>query len=203
MKRDNTVILEKPISQASINNREPIFAQLQRLLSDKKSVLEIGSGTGQHAVYFAGELPHLHWHTSDLTENHPGINQWLDEYSGDNISRPFELDVTGSWPELKVDAVYTANTLHIMSFESVKHFFAGLSNVLNENATLIIYGPFKYNGEFTTPSNAKFDIWLKNRNPESGVRDIEAIQELAKEQGLKLMEDNAMPANNQLLVFGN
>ncbi|MCE2027920.1 DUF938 domain-containing protein [Sessilibacter corallicola] len=195
------MILEKPISQASINNREPIFAQLQRLLSDKKSVLEIGSGTGQHAVYFAGELPHLHWHTSDLTENHPGINQWLGEYNGDNISRPLELDVTGSWPELKVDAVYTANTLHIMSFDSVKHFFAGLSNVLNENATLIIYGPFKYSGEFTTPSNAKFDIWLKNRNSESGVRDIEAIQELAKEQGLKLVEDNAMPANNQLLVF--
>jgi cyclopropane fatty-acyl-phospholipid synthase-like methyltransferase len=195
------VTIEKPISQASINNREPIFAQLQRLLKNTTSVLEIGSGTGQHAVYFAGELPHLHWHTSDLAVNHPGINQWLDEYSGDNISRPFEFDVTGDWPELKVDALYTANTLHIMGFESVKQFFAGLANVLNNNGKLIVYGPFKYNGEFTTPSNANFDIWLKNQNPVSGIRDIEVIQELAKEQGLELVEDNAMPANNQLLVF--
>lgn len=192
---------EKPISNASINNREPIFNHLQRLLTETKNLLEIGSGTGQHAVYFAGELPHLRWHTSDLAVNHPGINLWLDEYTGNNIERPFELDVNGGWPELTADAIYTANTLHIMSFDSVKQFFAGLPNVLGDNAQLIIYGPFKYNGEFTTPSNAKFDLWLKDQNPVSGIRDIEAIQELAAKIGLTLKEDNAMPANNQLLVF--
>ena len=193
--------INKPYSQACENNKAPIFEHLQRLLSGHKNLLEIGSGTGQHAVYFAERLPQLCWNTSDLKEHHGGINLWLDEYAGNNIKRPLEFNVDGQWPELSVDALYTANTLHIMGWSSVENFFAGLPKILGANGKLIVYGPFNYNGEFTSESNASFDVWLKDRNPVSGIRDFEAVNKLAEQAGLRLLEDSPMPANNRLLVW--
>ncbi len=193
--------IEKPFSQPCENNKAPIFEHLERLLADAKTVLEVGSGTGQHAVYFAERLAHLRWLTSDLPEHHAGMNLWLDDYTGNNIERPFAFNVDETWPEISVDAVFTANTLHIMGWSSVQNFFAGLPGILAPKAKLVVYGPFNYNGEFTSESNARFDLWLKDRNPVSGIRDFEAVNQLAEQAGLKLLEDNAMPANNRLLAW--
>jgi cyclopropane fatty-acyl-phospholipid synthase-like methyltransferase len=193
--------VNKPFSQACANNQGPISVHLSTYLAAASRVLEIGSGTGQHAVYFAEKLPHLHWHTSDLAANHPGINAWIDDYPGDNLHRPVSLDVTQPWPELTVDAVYSANTLHIMAWPMVEALFANIASVLTTPATLVVYGPFKYSGQFTSASNAQFDAFLKMRNPQQGIRDFEAVNELAEGAGFTLKHDHAMPANNQLLVW--
>ena len=195
----------KPYSQASENNKQPILNILTTVLTDARHVLEIGSGTGQHAIHFAQHLPHLTWQTSDLQINHTGINQWLDENPSQNVNRPIEVDLNKSWPKpptpLPVDALYTANTLHIVSWELVVKFFEGIAENLSSKAHICIYGPFKYKNEFTSESNAKFDQWLKGRDLNSGIRDIEAILSLATTAGLQLIQDHKMPANNQLLVF--
>lgn len=192
----------KPFSQACLNNREPILDVLRRVFANSRRVLEIGSGTGQHAVYFAEQLPHLHWQTSDLTENHAGINAWLDEFCGDNLSRPLELDVTsGIWPGEKVDAIFSANTAHIMSWEAVQQMFAGIPEVLDSGGVMALYGPFNYHGAYTSDSNQRFDVWLKAQEPHRGIRDFEQVDGLARQAGMQLMEDNAMPANNRLLVW--
>ena len=195
--------MEKPFSQACENNKQPIVEVLQRVFAKREKVLEIGSGTGQHAVYCAPRLPHLVWQTSDLQENHVGINDWIDEVPAKNLKRPLAIDANDqSWPiEEKVDGIFSANTLHIMSWHSVENLFKNLGKILAEKPTVAIYGPFKYNGEFTTQSNANFDIWLKQQAPHQGVRDFEKVNQLAENMGLKLVEDNAMPANNQLLVW--
>ena len=193
----------KPFSHACENNRQSILDVLKRVFSDRKHVLEVGSGTGQHAVHFAPQLPHLTWQTSDLSENHEGIQAWLAEEPSPNLKPPIVLDVTqSSWSELSVDAVFTANTLHIMSWESVKQFFLALPEVFNVGGKLAVSGPFNYEGRYTSHSTAQFDQWLKQRDPESGIRDYEKFNTLAGEAGLKLLEDNAMPANNRLLVWG-
>ena len=183
----------KPFSEASERNRQPILAVLKRVLANSKRVLEIGSGTGQHAAYFAPELPHLVWQASDVAENLPGIRQWVSEPA------PIELDVDGTWPDVRADAVFTANTLHIMSWQQVERLFQGLQKL--EPRVLCIYGPFHYGGKPTSESNARFDAMLRSRDPASGVRDFESIVRLAAEARLTLQEDNAMPANNRLLVF--
>ncbi len=191
----------KPFSQACVNNRDPILAILKRVFAQRTAVLEIGTGTGQHAVYFAPELPHLIWQPSDCPEYLPGINAWLDDYPADNLRRPLELDVNGTWPEGPWDAIFSANTCHIMSWQSVEAMFAGIGRVTESTATLALYGPFKYGGRYTSESNARFDAHLREVAPHQGIRDLEDIEALAREQGLRLAEDNAMPANNQLLVF--
>jgi hypothetical protein len=165
---------------------------LKRVLRDTKQVLEIGSGTGQHAAYFAAELPHLAWQTSDVAENLPGIREWG--------SVPIELDVDGVWPALQADAVFTANTCHIMSWPQVERMFGGLGKIATLR-TLCIYGPFNYGGRHTSESNARFDAMLRGRDPASGLRDFEAIAGLAAKNGMNLQEDNPMPANNRLLVL--
>lgn len=191
----------KPFSQACANNRQPILDILVRVFSECHNVLEIGSGTGQHAVHFAPALRHLNWQPSDRRENLPGIHAWMDEAPSFNLRKPLELDVDGPWPAGGFDGFFTANTCHIMPWQSVVNMFAGIAQKARAESVLAIYGPFKYGGEFTTESNAGFDRWLKGVAPHQGIRDIEDVIQLAEEIGFSLAEDNAMPANNQLLVF--
>lgn len=193
--------MNKPFSQACENNKIHILPILQQAFSKVDSVLEIGSGTGQHAVYLAKNLPHLNWQTSDLVENHQGINQWLAEYPSANLQAPIVVDLAKEWPIDKISAIYTSNTLHIVSWELVIAFFKSVNLHLKTGGKLCIYGPFKYQGEFTSESNAQFDIWLKDINKLSGVRDIEKIIQLAESAGLTLIADHDMPANNRLLEF--
>ncbi|MGK2952254.1 MAG: DUF938 domain-containing protein [Thiobacillus sp.] len=193
---------DKPFAESCVQNREPILAVLREWFADRRRVLEIGSGTGQHAVYFAPELPHLVWQTADVPEHHVGIRAWLDEAALPNVLPPLVLDVTQmAWRSSRYDAVFSANTLHIMGWPAVEHFFAGVGAVLEAGGVLAVYGPFNYNGTFTSDSNARFDAWLKARDPASGVRDFEAVDALARAQGLVLQQDIAMPANNRTLVW--
>jgi len=183
----------KPFSEACERNRAPILEVLKRAFANSRRVLEIGSGTGQHAAYFAPELPHLIWQASDVAEHLPGIRQWIPDPA------PIELDVDREWPRIQADAVFSANTCHIMSWPQVERMFAGIGRLRPE--VLALYGPFNYNGRHTSESNARFDAMLRERDPLSGIRDFEKINALAEAQGLTLGEDNAMPANNRLLVF--
>ena len=182
----------KPFSEASERNRDPILAVLMRLLEGSRKVLEIGSGTGQHAAYFSAALPHLVWQASDRAENLPGIREWGIE--------PIELDVDGQWPAIDADAVFTANTCHIMSWPQVERMFEGVGR-MRSLKTFCLYGPFNYGGRHTSESNARFDAMLRGRDPASGLRDFEAMEHLGRQAGLQLVEDNPMPANNRLLVF--
>ena len=198
---------ELPNAPSCERNREPILAVLKRHFADRHDVLEIGSGTGQHAVYFAAAMPWLRWQCSDRSENLVGIGLWLEHASLPNTPTPVELDVaTGPWPRSnatdgRFDAAFSANTLHIMGWPQVEAFFGGLADVLADNATLVVYGPFNYDGHYTSDSNRDFDGWLKARDPQSAIRDLEAVDALAQRIGLRLVEDVAMPANNRCLVW--
>ena len=193
---------DKPFAESCVQNREPIIAVLRDVFADRRRVLEIGSGTGQHAVYFAPELPHLVWQTADVAQHHAGIRAWLEDAALPNVLPPLALDVNQpDWPGGRYDAVFSANTLHIMSWPEVEKFFEGVGAVLATGGVLAVYGPFNYNGAFTSDSNARFDAWLKARDPASGVRDFEAVDALAGAQGLVLQQDVAMPANNRTLVW--
>lgn len=194
-------MMEKPYSEACERNRGPLLAVLRDALADCRSVLEIGSGSGQHAVYFAAELPHITWQPSDLPALHPGIRAWLTEAQLPNLRPPLALDVAGEWPAGPFDAAFTANTLHIMSWQRVEHFFAGVARAVAPGGLLAVYGPFNYGGAFTSASNAQFDQWLKSRDPASGIRDFEDVCALARSQGFDLERDLAMPANNRTLVL--
>jgi Protein of unknown function (DUF938) len=195
-------MLTKPFSQSCENNKAPILAVIRDIFIQPVTVWEIGSGTGQHGCYFAGELPHLVWQPTDVAENLPGIKAWQDEAQLANFNQPLALDVTQPlWPCNGIDALFTANTLHIMSWQQVEILFGRLQSCLNPLATVCIYGPFNYGGKYTSDSNANFDQWLKNRDPLSGIRDFEAVLALAENVGLRLLQDNAMPANNRLLVL--
>ena len=192
----------KPYSEACEQNRHVILDVIKPLLLEKHKVLEVGSGTGQHAIFFAQEMPHLIWHTSDRVENHSGIQQWLDEYSLNNIHPPITLDVSKDvWPNTDVDTIFSANAVHIMAWESVIDLFKNAGTLLPKGAFLILYGPFNYNGKYTSDSNKHFDAWLKNRDPNSGIRDFEAINKLANEANFTFIEDFRMPANNRILQW--
>lgn len=197
----STPNMSKPFSPASERNREPILTVLREHFAHCRSVLEIGSGTGQHAVHFAAALPHLIWQSSDRADNLPGIQQWLDEAALPNTPPPLMLDVSGRWPQQRFDAIYTANTLHIMSWAEVEQCFAGLAGVLNEHAMLVIYGPFRINGAFTSDSNAVFDAELRARGAHMGIRNLEQVDALAQALGLQLTHQHAMPANNHCMVW--
>jgi cyclopropane fatty-acyl-phospholipid synthase-like methyltransferase len=193
---------DKPFSESCVQNRDPILTVLREWFADRSAVLEIGSGTGQHAVYFGAELPHLRWQTADVVQHHAGIRAWLNEAALPNVLPPLALDVSQTeWRSGRYDAIFSANTLHIMGWPEVEHFFAGVGAVLEPGGVLVVYGPFNYNGAFTSDSNARFDAWLKARDPASGVRDFEAVDALARAQGLVLQQDIAMPANNRTLVW--
>ena len=242
----------KPFSPACERNREPILAVLREHFADCSHVLEIGSGSGQHAVHFAAAMPWLTWQCSDVADNLPGIGLWLDEAGLANTPIPIELDVArGPWAvadknaphppsapspralgegNSRIDAVFSANTLHIMGWAEVEAFFAGVGRVLRESGekhpssalrapsprargegsedasgerdgVLAVYGPFNYGGDYSSDSNREFDGWLKARDPRSGIRDFEAVDALARGIGLRLVDDVAMPANNRCLVW--
>lgn len=222
----------KPVSPSCERNREPILAVLRERFADRRYVLEIGSGTGQHAVYFADAMPWLTWQCSDQAEYLPGIRMWLDEAGLPNTPPPVELDVAQRpWPapstqtsiypsgQGRFDAAFSANSLHILGWPEVEAFFAGLDAVLDGASTsalrayaqdepgstasgvLVVYGPFNYNGAYTSDSNRAFDGWLKARDPRSGIRDFEAVDALAQSIGLRLIDDIAMPANNRCVAW--
>ena len=194
--------MDKPHSPSCDRNREPILAVLRMHFADRHDVLEIGSGTGQHAVHFAVAMPWWRWQCSDVADSLPGIRLWLDEAALPNTPAPIELDVAhGPWPAQVFDAVFTANSLHIMGWAEVEALFAGLDAVLAGDATLVVYGPFNYGGGYTSDSNREFDGWLKARDPRSAIRDFEAVDALAGAIGLQLVADVAMPANNRCLVW--
>jgi len=172
----------KPFSESCVQNQTEICSVLKDLLHDKKCVLEIGSGTGQHAVYFAKHLPFLIWQTSDQLVYHSGISQ-------------------ETWPELTIDAIFSANAVHIMSWDNVIDYFEKGSKLLKDKGLFILYGPFNYNGSFTSESNANFDVWLKSRDAKSGVRDFEALDVLANQGNMKLKHDIEMAANNRILCW--
>ena len=188
-------------SAACERNREPILAVLRERFAHSRRVLEIGSGTGQHAVFFSAHLPHLVWQTSDLPDNHASIRAWIEEARVPNVLAPIALDVSGHWPRESFDAIFSANTCHIMSWPNVQRMFDGIGRTLQAGGVLCIYGPFKYSGGFTSPSNARFDAMLRAQAEHMGIRDFEAINRLAVDQGLVLQDDVQMPANNQLLVW--
>lgn len=195
---------DKPYSPACERNRDPILAVLREHFADRRHVLEIGSGTGQHAVHFAAGLPHLRWQASDRAENLPGIRCWLDEAALPNTPAPLVLDVNGPWPSTPpapFDAAFTANTLHIMAWAEVERLFAALDRVLGADALLAIYGPFNDGGRYSSPSNAAFDASLKAQAPHMGLRDVEAVDALAAAIGLQRIDARALPANNRCLVW--
>lgn len=192
---------DKPYAPSCEKNREPILAVLRERLAERTALLEIGSGTGQHAVYFAPALPRLNWQTSDRAENLPGIRAWLVEAGLPNTPAPIELDVTGPWPARRFDAVFTANTLHIMPWPAVESLFAALPGVMVEQAIFVAYGPFNYGGRYTSESNARFDASLKASAPHQGIRDFDDLDALARRAGMALAEDVAMPSNNRCLVW--
>lgn len=194
--------LNKPYSESCDQNREHILSIIQGVLAASCSVLEIGSGTGQHAVDFARQMPHLIWHTSDRLENHTGIQLWLDESGLENVREPLLLDVVQpEWPDIAVDAIFTANTAHIMHWPEVEAMFAGVGQVLPVGGNFLIYGPFNYYGQYTSESNARFDQWLKVRDPLSGIRNFEDVDSLASNAGMVLKNDYTMPANNRILLW--
>jgi len=192
----------KPFAEASERNREPILGVLRRWLTGPRRILEIGSGTGQHAVYFASALPHVTWQASDRAENLPGIGQWIEEAALENLPAALPLDVRGEgWPEAVFDAVFSANTAHIMSWPEVETMFARAAAALRPEGLFFLYGPFNYGGRFTSESNARFDAGLRAQASHMGIRDFEALEARAGAVGFVLVEDNAMPANNRLLVW--
>jgi len=223
------VPIEKPFSLSCDRNREPILAVLRTHFVARRHVLEIGSGTGQHAVHFAAAMPWLTWQCSDVADNLPGIRAWLEDAALPNTPTPIALDVAHgpsfdrlrTHGDLPFDAVFSANTLHIMGWTEVEAFFAGVGTALERgpfhtplagegqapkgpgrgDGTLVVYGPFNYGGAYTSDSNREFDGWLKARDPRSGIRDFEAVDALACAIGLRLVDDIAMPANNRCIVW--
>ncbi|WP_445730384.1 DUF938 domain-containing protein [Marinobacter mobilis] len=192
----------KPFSQACENNKQPILEQLQRFLPDSGLILEIGTGTGQHAVHFAAALPQLQWQPSDRPEAVDNCRPWLAEAARCNILPPLALDVSVTpWPLQQADAVFSANTSHIMAWPDVEGMFAGVAGLLPEGGRFCLYGPFNYQGRYTSDSNRNFDHYLKSQTPTMGLRDMDDLEALAARVGLGLIADVAMPANNRFLVW--
>ena len=194
--------MEYVVSDAAERNKEPILQVVAPVLSQTQRVLEIGSGTGTHALLFSARLPHLSWQPSDIGEYLPALRERLRREGGPNLLPAVEIDVRRHpWPVEEVDAIYSANTLHIMSWSSVHDFFKGVGHALTRSGLLCIYGPFRYGERYTSDSNAKFDEFLKSRDRDSGLRDAHEVDRLAREQGLGLIADHPMPANNQLRIW--
>lgn len=193
--------MQKPFSQACENNKAPILKVLEEHLRAPGSLLEIGSGTGQHAAWLGAALPRIRWQPSDLPDALPGIRAWLDDSRAHNVAAPIVLDVHGRWPRGPFDYLFTANTFHIMSADAVCHCIREGTQRLASGGLFLIYGPFRYGGEFTSASNREFDQWLRRRHPDQGIRDFEWIEARMAEQGMTPLADHDMPANNRTLVF--
>jgi len=188
-----------PYAESAEQNKFVIFDAINSYLQGE--VLEIASGTGQHAVYFASQLPELSWQTSELAANLPGIEAWIEEAGLGNLLAPIELDVLGAWPDHCYDLVYSANCFHIMGKDAVTRCIEGVGDCLKSEGVFAVYGPFNYDGAYTSESNARFDQMLQARDPASGIKDFEWIEALAGKAGLELLEDIAMPANNRTLIW--
>lgn len=194
--------MEKPVAPACLRNQEPIARTLAGILTEPARVLEIGSGTGQHAVYVARALPHLTWQPTELEPALAGIRAWQEDAGLDNVLEPLVLDVSqDDWPEGPYDAVFTANTVHFIGWAPVRRMFEGVARVLRPEGLFCVYGPFNYEGRYTSEGNRELDAWLKSRDSTSGIKDIEAVRQLADSLELVFQQDLAMPANNRMLVF--
>lgn len=194
--------MQKPYAESAEQNKNAILTVLREEFQSATTVLEIGSGTGQHAVYFARHLPQLNWQPTELPENLPGMRLWLDESGLDNVLAAVVLNVdTALWIPEQVDAVFSANTAHIMSQASALNMLSGVARVLKLGGRFCLYGPFLYDGQHTSDSNVRFDAWLKERDPQSGVRDVTVLHRHGQGAGLELVRDHAMPANNRILVW--
>lgn len=194
--------IEKPYSEACEQNKLPILSVLQEIFTRPGTILEIGSGTGQHAVYFARRLPHLIWQPTDIAEHIPGIKLWLAEADLPNVRPPRVLDVAHQpWPVERADGVFSANTAHIMSWAEVENMFYGIGKILAAEEFFCLYGPFNYGGRYTSASNAQFGAWLKQHDPRRGIRNIDDLNRLAEQAGLILAQDHPMPVNNRTLVW--
>ncbi|WP_339671234.1 DUF938 domain-containing protein [Dasania marina] len=188
-------------SQSCENNKEPLLSLLKPLFAHSTRVLEIGSGTGQHAVHFAAAMPQLLWQPSDRSDYDEDLALRCSQSQLANLLPPIHFDVTQPWLLEPVDAVFTANTLHIMSWGEVESFFQGVGQLLKPQGLACVYGPFNYHGNYTSASNTQFDQWLQSRDPLSAIRDFEKINALAQQAGLSLQADHEMPANNRCLVW--
>ncbi|MBI1195485.1 MAG: DUF938 domain-containing protein [Gammaproteobacteria bacterium] len=194
--------MTKPNAESCERNRDPILTVIEPLLADRRAVLEVGAGTGQHAVYFAERMPHLIWYASDRAQNHEGIRSWLGDAGLKNVAGPFDLDVRQErWPNVEVDAVFSANTAHIMHWDDVTAFFAGVGRILESGGIFLLYGPFSFAGRHINESNARFDLRLKDKDPLMGVRDFDDLNRLAEAAALEFVHDYAMPANNRILLW--
>lgn len=194
---------DKPFSQACENNKAPILEKLAGVFNQPGTVLEIGTGTGQHAVHFALHLPHLTWQPSDHPQNARLCLPWIEEAALANINPPLALDVIkGDWSNLPpIHGVFSANTAHIMAWEEVEAMFHGVARILPTDGLFCLYGPFRYNGQHTSESNERFDRSLRMQAGHMGIRDMENLKQLGETNGLSLQEDFGMPANNRLLVW--
>ena len=197
--------MDKPYAPACDENKAAILAVLEPLFADRRRVLEIGAGTGQHAVHFARAMPHLAWQCSDVPARLPGIALWIAEAGLANLPPAIAVDVDGAWPEpapgVPFDAAFSANTAHIMSLPQVERLFRGVAALLPPGAPFALYGPFSDGGRHTSQSNADFDRWLRARDPLSGVRDLDDLSRFADAAGLELVDDVAMPVNNRTLIW--
>ena len=193
--------IDKPYSEACEENKRPILDVIGPLFRDSRRILEIGSGTGQHAVFFAAALPQLVWQTSDCAHYLPGIRAWLDDAALSNLPPVRVLDVTGTWPDERFDAVFSANTAHIMSEAQVEAMFEGVGRVLVDGGHFVLYGPFNIGGRYTSESNARFDAMLRSRDPAMGIRDLDLLIRMARDNGMELIADHAMPVNNRTLIW--
>ncbi|MSQ73621.1 MAG: DUF938 domain-containing protein [Betaproteobacteria bacterium] len=199
---DPAAVAARPYSEACERNRGPILDVLRRVFADRLAVLEIGSGTGQHAAGFAAELPHLVWQPSDVLANLGGIRAWTADCAAANLRQPLLLDLDDDrWPPYSADAVFSANTAHIMSWVQVEKMVAGVGRLLPQDGVFCLYGPFNRGGQYTSGSNQRFDEMLRARDPLSGLRDREDIAQLAVAAGMGLEEDVGMPSNNSILFF--
>ncbi|MBT3205403.1 MAG: DUF938 domain-containing protein [Gammaproteobacteria bacterium] len=194
-------MLNKPYAESCDQNREPIQQVFEQFVDGRKTVLEIGSGTGQHAVYFSAQFADLLWQTSDLIENHSAIQAWIDDSGLNNVYSPIELDSRGDWPDQQYDLLYSANTVHIMSSGAVEQLFKKITGCMHENSVFLLYGPFNYDGLYTSESNARFDQWLKQRDSSSSIKNFNWLKDIGHQSGLKCIHDFEMPANNKLLVW--
>ncbi|MFQ3189045.1 MAG: trans-aconitate methyltransferase [Paraglaciecola sp.] len=193
-------MFDKPFSQACENNKQPILDILSRVLEHKKILLEIGSGTGQHAAYFAPRLMHLEWHTSDMPDKHLGIAAWLADMKVDNLHSPlaFTIGDTSTWPLVNVDAVYTANTTHIMQPSDTKLMMKLVANNLLSGGVFCQYGPYNFQGQYSSESNQSFDQHLSEQGC-GGIRDIDEL--ILWANPLILIKTISMPANNFMLIW--
>ena len=193
--------MDKPFAASCERNKAPILQVLLPLYARVTRVLEIGSGTGQHALHFAAAMPHLLWQCSDVPAHLPGMRLWLDESALPNLPPPLALDVNQGLPGGSYDAVFTANTLHIMGWSEVQSLFGGLATLLPPGGLFTAYGPFNLGGRFTSEGNARFDAELRQADPRRGIRDLQAVDALARTAGLQMLNDEPMPANNRCVSW--